>query len=165
MQASQTLSIVPVGPAHLAGIATIENFEIEHGFAHFGEALVTQESLAKTIGSSWHPWAVAISEGMVVGFARSGPWKSREGYARTSEVGVYVAQEAQGRGVGKALYNDLLPHLEQAGVHHLVAGIALPNPGSVRLHESFGFQKTAHFPEMGFKLGEWRDVGYWTRLF
>jgi phosphinothricin acetyltransferase len=46
-------------------------------------------------------------------------------------------------------------------MHVLIAGIALPNPGSVALHEKFGMQQVGCFPEVGFKMDQWVDVGYW----
>jgi phosphinothricin acetyltransferase len=49
-------------------------------------------------------------------------------------------------------------------VHAIIAGIALPNDASVRLHEKFGFEKVAHFREVGFKFYKWIDVGYWELI-
>ena len=68
------------------------------------------------------------------------------------------------RGLGSLLYNILLPILKVGGIHAAIGGIALPNEGSVALHEKFGFQKVAHFKEVGFKFGKWIDVGYWQRI-
>jgi L-amino acid N-acyltransferase YncA len=50
-------------------------------------------------------------------------------------------------------------------VHAVIGGIALPNDASVRLHEKMGFQKIAHFKEVGFKFDRWVDVGYWQLIF
>lgn len=66
-----------------------------------------------------------------------------------------------GRGLGSALYAVLIPQLEAQGLHALMGGIALPNAGSVALHEKFGFAKVAHFREVGRKFDRWVDVGYW----
>jgi phosphinothricin acetyltransferase len=49
-------------------------------------------------------------------------------------------------------------------MHAAIAGISLPNPASVALHERLGFSKVAHFTEVGFKFGRWIDVGYWQAL-
>jgi phosphinothricin acetyltransferase len=59
------------------------------------------------------------------------------------------------------LYESLFDELEDTDVHAIVAGIALPNDGSVKFHEKLGFEKVAHFREIGYKLGRWIDVGYW----
>ncbi len=97
----------------------------------------------------------------LIGFARSGPWKTREAYSQTCEIGVYVRPEFHGKGVGKALYAALLPALRECGFRTVLAGIALPNPASVRLHESFGMTHFGTMHKVGYKFGQWWDVGYW----
>lgn len=62
------------------------------------------------------------------------------------------------------LYKKLFEELAETNVHAIIAGIALPNEASVKLHENFGFEKIAHFREVGFKFGKWIDVGYWEKL-
>ena len=74
------------------------------------------------------------------------------------------ASDAMGRGLGTKLYDALLRELAQRGFHCAMGGIALPNAGSVALHERMGFAKVAHFREVGWKLGRWIDVGYWQRM-
>jgi L-amino acid N-acyltransferase YncA len=148
----------------LEGIVAIENREIAENWAHFGTSPVSADSHRVAIAGR-HPWVVAVDNGLVLGFARSGSWKSREGYVDTTEIGVYVASDYQGRGVGKALYSELFPLLSERGFKTILAGIALPNPSSVRLHEAFGMRQAALFERNGFKFGEWRDVGYWIRHF
>jgi phosphinothricin acetyltransferase len=65
--------------------------------------------------------------------------------------------------VGTALYTALLAQLVERGVHLVIGGIALPNDASVALHEKMGYEKVAHFREVGFKFGRWLDVGYWQK--
>jgi len=77
------------------------------------------------------------------------------------ESTVYVAASHEGRGIGTALYTALLADLRARGMHMVVGGIALPNDGSVKLHEKFGFKKVAHFEHAGTKFDRWIDVGYW----
>lgn len=160
------MHIRPTLECDLPGIADILGREIQDGVAHFG---IVPPSVEEVI-EDWkrampmYPWFTALGEegGPVQGFARAGRWKPREAYDPTVEIGVYVRQDAQGKGVGTALYRSLLPDLQTRDFHLLVAGIRLPNEPCVRLHERFGFQKVAHFPEMGFKFGQWHDVGYWS---
>jgi len=71
---------------------------------------------------------------------------------------VYVAPEAQGRGVGQALYAALFSALEGEDVHRAVAGITVPNEPSISLHDRAGFRAVAHFTEQGRKLGRYWDV-------
>ena len=65
------------------------------------------------------------------------------------------------QGVGRGLYQRLLPTLGALGYYQAFAGIALPNPASVALHEALGFVPLGAYRNVGYKLGSWRDVGYW----
>ncbi len=75
-----------------------------------------------------------------------------------------MSQGATGCGRGTDLYSALLERLRQLHLHTVMAGIALPNPASVALHEKLGFEKVAQFAEVGRKFERWIDVGYWQRL-
>jgi phosphinothricin acetyltransferase len=72
--------------------------------------------------------------------------------------------EARRSGVARALYGRLLPMLAERQFHAAFAGIALPNPASVGLHEAMGFAPVGIYREVGFKFGRWCDVGWWQRL-
>lgn len=153
----------PVRTGDAAALAAIVDAEVRGGFAHFGTTPVTAEQLVFEIeGSGPHPWLVADDDGRVVGYARSGAHKTRGGYAWTAEVGVYLAPDHQGRGLGRRLVEALLAELKARGFRTIVAGIALPNPGSQALFESLGFQPGGTLHRVGYKRGAWRDVGYWT---
>jgi phosphinothricin acetyltransferase len=69
-----------------------------------------------------------------------------------------------GKSVGTILYQNLFSELKEKPIHAIIAGISLPNEASVNLHEKFGFEKVAHFREVGFKFGRWIDVGYWEKI-
>jgi phosphinothricin acetyltransferase len=79
------------------------------------------------------------------------------------DVSAYVAEGSHGRGIGRALYSELLCLLERQGFHSAYAGIALPNDKSVGLHEAVGFVPIGVYKEVGFKHGAWHDVGWWRR--
>ena len=115
-------------------------------------------------GHQRFPWLVATDD-RVVGVAYAAPWNDRAAYQWTAEVTVYVDPSAQRRGVGDALYTELLDRLRRQGLHSVVAVIALPNDPSVRLHERHGFVRVGQLVEAGYKLGAWRDVGFWQRTF
>jgi phosphinothricin acetyltransferase len=72
-----------------------------------------------------------------------------------------VRPQARGRGIGRALYRELLRLLEAQGFRNAYAGIALPNEPSVRLHEGVGFAPIGVYRDVGFKHGAWHDVGWW----
>jgi L-amino acid N-acyltransferase YncA len=122
------------------------------------------EQRIDAVGSSTLPWLVAEKDGRTVGYAYASPWKTRSAYRFSVEVTVYLAPESAGCGIGSLLYGELLAQLQGLGAHAVIGGIALPNDASVALHEKFGFKKVAHFPQVGFKFGQWIDVGYWERV-
>lgn len=111
------------------------------------------------------PWLVCESAGQAVGYAYAGTFRTRAAYNWTAEATVYVRKNHHGKGVGSDLYKTLLDILKRQGVVNVIGGITLPNSGSERLHEKFGFQKVAHVKDAGFKLGRWWDVGYWQLQF
>ncbi|MCP4810508.1 MAG: N-acetyltransferase [Proteobacteria bacterium] len=147
--------------ADLDEIRGVLDHEIEHGVAHFGLEPTDAAELAASFAARRQPWFVAIGPDFL-GFSRTSPHKSRGAYRHTCELGIYIRPEARGQGVGRALYEAQIPAVRAAGVRTILAGIALPNPASVRLHESFGFTPCGVFPEVGFKHGQWIDVGYWA---
>jgi L-amino acid N-acyltransferase YncA len=112
-------------------------------------------------GAAVYPWLVAELEGVVVGYAYASKHRERAAYRWSVDVSAYVSERVRGVGIGRALYERLLKILRQQGFRAVFAGIALPNPASVRLHEAVGFTAVGVYREVGFKLGHWRDVGWW----
>jgi len=108
-----------------------------------------------------HAWLVAEREGEVVGYAYATPFNERPAYRWSTSVSVYIAQEAHGEGVGRALYGALFDRLRERGFRTACAGITLPNEASVGLHESLGFELVGVNREIGWKEGAWRDVGWY----
>lgn len=111
-----------------------------------------------------HAWLVAEVGGDLAGYAYASPHRTRAAYASSCDVAVYVDPDHARRGIGRLLYEALLPRLREKGLHAAFAGIALPNPASVGLHEAMGFTPVGIYREVGWKLGAWRDVGWWQRL-
>jgi phosphinothricin acetyltransferase len=109
------------------------------------------------------PWLVRERGGEVLGYAYARPHRDRTAYQWSVEVAVYVARHARGAGVGRGLYLPLLDLLASQGLVNAYAGITLPNPASVGLHEALGFTPVGVYRESGFKHGAWRDVGWWQR--
>ena len=110
-----------------------------------------------------HPWLVDERDGRLRGYAYAARFKARPAYDRTCEVSVYVAPEAQGRGIGRALYTALFEELARRGVRQAIATITLPNEASVAMHERMGFRHVGRLRAVGFKFGAWQDVGLWQR--
>jgi phosphinothricin acetyltransferase len=88
---------------------------------------------------------------------------ARAAYDRTANLGVYLAMEARGRGLGPRSYGALIEDLAGKGFHSLAAASPAQRP-SVALHERMGFTKVGHLREMGWKQDGWRDVGWWQKL-
>lgn len=121
------------------------------------------EARIHDVQSLSYPWLVAADGSDLLGFAYGSRWKSRAAYQHSSEITAYVRPGLERAGVGSALYSQLLPALKAIGVRTVIGGVALPNEASVRLHEKFGFEKCAHFKNVGFKFDRWIDVAYWQR--
>lgn len=163
-----------IRPAHaddFATIATITNHYIATSAIHFAYEPVTGAELrAAWEATPRHVWLVAedvppAQAGEVVAYAKSGVWRERAAYAWTAELGLYVGQSARGRGIGTALYLELIAELEQRAFRSAVAGIVLPNEASVRLHEKLGFQRVGTFHDAGWKQGRWHAVDWWQKRF
>lgn len=143
----------------LAAVAAIYDAEVAGGYATFDTEPPAAEYWASKLGG---PLLVAEEDGVVVGFAYATAYRPRAAYDRTREVSVYLAPTGQGRGLGRALYTDLLARLRAAGVHTVLAVIATPNDASEALHRSFGFTRVGLLPEVGWKLERWIDVAFWA---
>jgi phosphinothricin acetyltransferase len=109
------------------------------------------------------PWLVREHHGEIVGYAYASPHRERAAYRWSVDVSAYVRAGHRRTGVGWALYTSLFELLRLQGFHNALAGITLPNPGSVGLHESCGFQTVGVYRRIGFKCGEWHDV-VWYQL-
>jgi phosphinothricin acetyltransferase len=110
-----------------------------------------------------YPWIVCDIDGDVMGYAYASRHAERAAYRWTVNVSVYVAPAFHRRGIGRGLYLSLFAILEAQGYRLTCAGITLPNVASVNLHQSMGFAPVGVYRRVGYKLGAWRDVGWWQR--
>jgi phosphinothricin acetyltransferase len=118
--------------------------------------------LAKVLGP--YPWLVCEEGGAVLGYAYATQHRERAAYRWSVDTSVYVRQGRQRRGVGRALYTSLLALLPLQGYANAYAGVTLPNPASVGLHEAMGFRPVGVYEQVGFKYGVWHDVAWFQRL-
>lgn len=151
--------------ADAARIAEIYGHYVQNTTVTFEIVPPTTEEIARRIRDvqEKHVWLLAEEKGTVLGYAYAASFKERAAYRFSAEITVYVDIHHSGKGIGSALLEELLERLRHLGFVHAIGVIALPNPGSVRLHEKFGFKKAAHFSGLGYKLGNWIDVGYWQK--
>ncbi|MCE4555640.1 arsinothricin resistance N-acetyltransferase ArsN1 family B [Pelomonas cellulosilytica] len=160
------MKIRTVTPADAAALAAIYAPVVQHTAISFEteppDAAEMAARVVKTLPAL--PWLVAEDAvGRVVGYAYAGRHRERTAYQWSVDTTVYVREDRRGQGVGRALYGELLPLLADLGYCQAFAGIALPNAGSVGLHEAMGFMSLGVFRDVGFKHGAWRDVGWWQK--
>lgn len=150
----------------MAAVAQIVNAHIASGVAHFGERPTTPAEWSADLAAhhARYPWLVAVRGAEIGGLAYAKTFNSRAAYDWTAEVSIYLREGLQGQGLGTLLYGRLIPTLDEQGYRCLVAGITTPNPGSVRLHQRFGFVHLGTLERVGYKMGAWRNVGSWQRL-
>lgn len=152
--------------ADAAACAAIYRPHVTDGWVSFELDPPDEAEMARRIADygATHAWLVAEAGGAVVGYAYGSPHRTRAAYASSCDVAIYVAAGQTGKGIGGALYGALLQMLKQRGFHAAFAGIALPNPASIAVHEAAGFTPVGIYREVGWKMGAWRDVGWWQRV-
>ncbi len=150
--------------ADAEAIARIYNYYIQKTVITFEEEPVSAGVMATRLtdvqGLSL-PWLVAELESLIVGYAYATKWKVRSAYRHSVETTIYLEPGCERRGIGTALYSELLAVLRERGMHVAIGGAALPNEASVALHRKLGFEQVATFRQVGFKHGRWVDVAYW----
>ena len=132
----------------------------------YSEGIATGVASFETEASSWQEWDTAHSsirvvaelDGRVAGWCALSPTSTRACYRGVFEESVYVAGWAQGRGVGRALLEDVIARAEQAEIWTLQAGIFPENKPSLRLHLGCGFRLVGVRERLGESGGIWRDV-------
>jgi L-amino acid N-acyltransferase YncA len=132
----------------------VTSFEVEAPAAAEMAARI-EAVLART------PWLVCTGGDGVIGYAYASRHHERAAYQWSVDVAVYIDAGHHRRGVGRALYEKLFALLRLQGFYVAHAGITVPNAASVGLHESLGFVPVGVYPAVGWKLGAWRDVGWW----
>ena len=118
-----------------------------------------QERIVSTLKE--RPWLVCVIDDHVAGYAYAGKHRERSGYQWCTEPSVYVSENFYRFGVANALYTALFDILKLQGYINAYAVITLPNERSVAFHEKFGFQYFTTYKKIGYKLGQWHDVGWW----
>ena len=135
-------------------VATPVSFETE---------VPSLEEIQRRISTTldFFPWLICEEGGHVLGYAYASRHRERAAYRWSADVSVYVREDARGKGVGRALYTSLFAILRLQRIHNILAGITLPNPASVAVHEAMGLRRIGLYKSIGYKCGEWHDVGWW----
>jgi len=125
----------------------------------------TTDEMARRIAAAApsFPWIVAERAGEVIGSAYGGRHKERDAYKWSVDVSAYIRGDCQRQGIGRGLYTALFKLLALQGYRRAWAGVTLPNPGSVGLHEAMGFRHLGTYEAVGWKFGRWHDVAWFGR--
>jgi phosphinothricin acetyltransferase len=99
----------------------------------------------------------------IIGYAGTGRFRPKQAYETTVETTIYCRPECRQRGVGTLLYRALFELIAGEDIHRVVAGVTLPNPASMALHQRFGFRHVGTFTENGRKFGKYWDVAWFER--
>jgi phosphinothricin acetyltransferase len=143
-------------------IQRIYAHHVLHGLGTFEETPPTVEEMTarfRAVRAGGHPYIVAERDGRIAGYAYAAPFRPRAAYRFCLEDSIYVAPEATGQGVGRALLRELIRKAEAFGCRQLVAVIGdSGNAGSIGVHKALGFQPSGVLKSVGFKHGRWVDV-------
>jgi phosphinothricin acetyltransferase len=155
-------SIRPATSADAEALAAIYGHHVLHGFGTFEEAPPSPAEMEErrlAVAAHGLPYLVAEDGARVLGYAYAAPFRPRAAYRYTVEDSIYVAPDALGRGVGRALLGAVLDACERIGLRQVVAVIGdSANAGSIGLHRALGFQHAGVGKDVGFKHGRWVDV-------
>lgn len=145
----------------LDGILAIYNEVIRNSAAVYSEV-----ELTRARGEAWFdarvrqgfPFLAARDPSGVVGFGTFGDFRAHPCYCHTVEHSLHVRADCRGRGVGRALLEELIARARSLEKHVMVAGVDADNRVSIGLHESLGFRVAGHLHQVGFKFGRWLDL-------
>ncbi|MGH6614169.1 N-acetyltransferase family protein [Sphingomonas sp.] len=155
-------------PEDAAAIAAIYAPHVLTGTASFEIEAPDTRAMRNRMAASdgLYPWIVATNgdeEGGVIAYAFASRFRDRPAYRYVVETSIYVAGTVQRHGAGRLLYEALIDTLRAQGFTQAIGVITLPNEGSISLHEAIGFRRAGVYREVGYKNGQWIDVGFWQR--
>ena len=157
-----TVAIRPAKTADIPAITRIYAHAVEHGTASFEltppDATEMARRMRDLMGKGF-PYLVAEIDGVLVGYAYAGPFRSRPAYRLTVENSVYIAPATHRRGIGRALLAALIEAAQANGFRQMIAviGDSTKQAASIGLHEAAGFRHVGVLEDVGFKHGRWLD--------
>ncbi|MCX7692248.1 MAG: GNAT family N-acetyltransferase [Tepidimonas taiwanensis] len=158
----KTILIRPSRDADLPAIAQVYGHHVLHGTGTFETTPPSVEEMAARradVLAKGLPWLVAEVDGQVQGFAYGNWFKPRPAYRYSVEDSIYLAPQATGRGLGRALLAELLAQLEGRGIRKVMAVIGdSANAASIGLHTALGFERVGVVRACGWKFGRWLDI-------
>ncbi|MCM8730861.1 GNAT family N-acetyltransferase [Hephaestia sp. GCM10023244] len=161
------IAIRAARPEDAAAIAAIYAPHVTSGTASFEIEAPDARAMRNRMAASdgLYPWLVVTNgegeEAGIVAYAYATRFRDRPAYRYVVETSIYVAGPVQGQGTGRLLYRALIDTLRTQGFTQAISAIALPNDHSIALHEATGFRRAGVYREVGYKHGQWIDVGLW----
>lgn len=162
---SSSVAVREATDADLEGLNDLYNHYVATSPCTFDIEPITMDARREWFASfgGRYRLVVAVEGDRVMGYAHSKSFRPKQAYESSVETTVYCAQDACGMGIGPAMYTRLFELLADQDIHRVYAGITMPNPASVRLHERFGFEQVAYFTEQGRKFGRYWDVAWFEK--
>ncbi len=153
----------PVTVADAQQLVDIYNYYVIHSIVTLDLVPFSAQDFEEKIStiSSQFPFIVYEENDEILGYAYANTFRTKPAYNKTVELTIYLKHSTLGKQIGKKMYSELIQQLKAENYHVLIGGLTLPNEVSVKLHEGFGFEKVAHFKEVGYKFDKWHDVGFW----
>lgn len=151
-----TLDDVPDVVALVDAVSAVSPASVHWGLEALGEWIARFQRDEAT-----YPWIVAEVDGVFVGFAKAAPYGARSGYAWSTELTIYLAEQARGQGIARPLYGRLFDLVRAQGYRQAWAKITLGNPASERLHAHFGMRRIGVQTRFAWKFDQWWDIGLW----
>jgi phosphinothricin acetyltransferase len=154
------VSIRAATPEDAAAICTIYNQGIEDRIATLETELRTPEERRQWMAARGprHPVVVAVTGGQVVGWGSLNSFNPRPAYDNVVDLSVYAERGWRGRGVGRALLQQLLALAKAIGYHKMVLATFPYNEAGVALYKKMGFTPVGVYHEQGRLDGHWVDV-------
>jgi L-amino acid N-acyltransferase YncA len=152
----------PATQADFEAITAIYSHHVQHGTGTFETVPPSHSDMLKRwddVCAKGLPWLCAERDGKVIGFAYANWFRPREAFRFCAEDSVYIAPEAIGQGLGRALLVELMQQCEAVGIRKMVAVVGdSANVGSVSLHQAVGFSLATTLPACGWKQDRWLDI-------
>ena len=148
-----------------SAILEIYNWYVVNTTITFETDIITKEDMRQRISEklTTHDWLIGEVNNKIIGYTYYSTFRPRAAYKHTIESTIYLSQASIGKGYGKVygkvLYGRLIESIKGHGFREVIGVIALPNPGSICLHEKMGFVKIGVLRDVGYKFGKYIDIG------
>ena len=152
---------------YLSDILDIYNYYVLNSTATFHTEPLTPESMKNILfhkNKRFKSYSILDGD-EICGYCILAPFKTREAYDTTAEATIYLKQGFTGRGIGSSALAYLEEQAEKNGFHTLLAVICGENDSSINLFKNAGYEKCAHYKDLGIKFGRYLDIVCYQKIF